>query len=194
MDAGGTSNIKESAKYAREYLDTGNTQWRGIKVSDMTNILRYVGGGGVSSSGVIRTTNVRSGTTSTSGSTRTATRTPSRSTASRGAVRTATTTAVNPSAPLTGSSNAEKIVNYLTRNKGMTAIGASGMMGCFEHESGMDPTNLENSFQAKWGYASGTAGDAKYTSDVNSGKESEYNFVHSRGTNKAGYGIPQFTA
>ena len=201
MDAGGDSNLQESAKVAKEYLDTGTTNWRGISVSGMENILRYVGAGG--SSGGYYSTSSAGGTTAstrrgrTSGGTATSRTSSSGNSRTRGRTRTtATTTArtVNPSAPLSGSSNAEKVFNYLTTNKGMSAVGAAGMMGCFKHESNFQSNNLEDSFQAKWGYASGTSGDAKYTSDVNSGKESEYNFVHSRGTNRAGYGIPQFTA
>lgn len=194
MDAGGTSNIKESAKYAREYLDTGNTQWRGIKVSDMTNILRYVGGGG--------TTYYTTTGTPSSGGGRSrggvvSTRTSSRS---RGRSRNISTNmntgarVTNPSAPLSGSSNQEKIFNYLTINKGMSPIGAAGMMGCFEHESNFKPNILENTYKQRFGYSKGDAGDIQYTNAVNTGKESEYNFVHSRGTNTAGYGIPQFTA
>ena len=193
MDAGGTSNIKESAKYAREYLDTGNTQWRGIKVSDMTNILRYVGGGGTTyytttgaSSGGGRS---RGGVVSTRTSSRSRGRSRNTSTNMNTGVR-----VTNPSAPLSGSSNQEKIFNYLTINKGMSPIGAAGMMGCFEHESNFKPNILENTYKQRFGYSKGDAGDIQYTNAVNTGKESEYNFVHSRGTNTAGYGIPQFTA
>lgn len=193
MDAGGTSNIKESAKYAREYLDTGNTQWRGIKVSDMTNILRYVGGGGTT---YYTTTGTSSGGGRSRGgvvSTRTSSRSRGRSRNTSTNMNTGTRV-TNPSAPLSGSSNQEKIFNYLTINKGMSPIGAAGMMGCFEHESNFKPNILENTYKQRFGYSKGDAGDIQYTNAVNTGKESEYNFVHSRGTNTAGYGIPQFTA
>ena len=93
-----------------------------------------------------------------------------------------------------GGSVEAQIYDYLT-SKGMSGIGAAGMMGCFKYESGMQPNNLENTFQSKWGYGSGTEGDKKYTSDVNSKRESEKQFVNSRGNpGTAGYGLPQFTA
>lgn len=95
---------------------------------------------------------------------------------------------------LTGDSTEEKVFNYL-RSKGMSGIGAAGMMGCFKYESNFQTNNLENSYQSKWGYPSGEAGDKKYTSNVNSGVETEKQFVygHSSG-DQAGYGLPQFTS
>ena len=94
---------------------------------------------------------------------------------------------------LTGSSTEEKVYKYLT-SKGMSGIGAAGMMGCFKYESNFQSNNLENSYQAKWGYPAGDAGDKQYTSDVDSKRESEKQFVTSRGTGTCGYGIPQFTS
>jgi hypothetical protein len=94
---------------------------------------------------------------------------------------------------LDGSEPEAVIYDYLTKN-GATPIGATGMMGCFKHESGFRSNNLEDTFQSKWGYAKGETGDTKYTADVDSGTESEGSFVNSHGTGRAGYGIAQFTA
>ena len=200
MDAGGTSNIKESAQYAKEYLDTGNTNWRGIKVSDMVNILRYVGGGSgttyeyVYDDGTVASTSGRRGR-STGGNVRVASSANTSRTRGRTRTTASTSRVVNPNAPLTGSSNAEKVYNYLTINKGMSPVGAAGMMGCFEHESGFKPNILEIKYKKQWGYPNGDAGDVKYTNEVDTRKESEWNFVHSRGLdNKVGYGIAAFTA
>ena len=77
----------------------------------------------------------------------------------------------------------------------MSPVGAAGMMGCFEHESGFKPNILEIKYKKQWGYPNGDAGDVKYTNEVDTRKESEWNFVHSRGLdNKVGYGIAAFTA
>lgn len=94
-----------------------------------------------------------------------------------------------------GSNNEEKVYNYLTNSLGVSGIGAAGMMGCFKYESNMQTDNLENQYQATFGYPSGAAGDAEYTRDVNSGKESRDDFIYGRGRpEKVGYGIAQFTS
>lgn len=96
------------------------------------------------------------------------------------------------SGTMSGDNITEKIYSYLT-TAGMSGIGASGLMGCFKYESGYDPGNLEDSYQKRWGYT-GSDGDARYTNAVNSGVETESQFVNSRGSGKAGYGIAQFTS
>lgn len=82
---------------------------------------------------------------------------------------------------LTGNSIEEKIYNFLySRIK--NAFGVSGLMGNLYAESGLVPTNLQNSFEKKLGYTDGT-----YTTSVDNGDYT--NFVH----DSAGYGLAQWT-
>ena len=84
---------------------------------------------------------------------------------------------------------------YLVAGKGMTPIAAAGAMGCMKYESNFQSNNLENKFQSAFGYGSGVDGDAKYTAAVNSGQETENQFVTGRGrVDKVGYGLTQFTS
>lgn len=80
---------------------------------------------------------------------------------------------------LTGKTNEEKIWNYLV-GKGLSAEGAAGLMGNLYAESGLNPQNLQNTYEKKLGYT-----DATYTAAVDSGKYQ--NFVH----DSAGYGLAQ---
>ena len=82
---------------------------------------------------------------------------------------------------LTGKNNEEKIWSYL-KAQGMTDCGAAGLMGNLYAESGLIPTNLQNSYEKKLGYT-----DATYTEAVDSGAYS--NFVK----DSAGYGLAQWT-
>ena len=82
---------------------------------------------------------------------------------------------------LTGKTNEEKIWNYLV-GKGLSAEGAAGLMGNLYAESGLNPQNLQNTYEKKLGYT-----DATYTAAVDSGKYQ--NFVH----DSAGYGLAQWT-
>jgi hypothetical protein len=82
---------------------------------------------------------------------------------------------------LTGKNNEEKIWNYL-KAQGLTDCGVAGLMGNLYAESGLIPTNLQNSYEKKLGYT-----DAAYTEAVDSGAYS--NFVR----DSAGYGLAQWT-
>lgn len=82
---------------------------------------------------------------------------------------------------LIGSNNEQKIWNYLYAKLG-NAYGVAGIMGNMQAESGLKPTNLQNSYESKLGYT-----DASYTSAVDNG--SYTNFVY----DKAGYGLVQWT-
>ena len=82
---------------------------------------------------------------------------------------------------LKGSNNAEKIWNYLTA-KGLTAYGVAGLMGNLYAESGLVPTNLQNTFEKRLGM-----NDVQYTAAVDSGTYT--NFVR----DSAGYGLAQWT-
>ena len=68
------------------------------------------------------------------------------------------------------------------KTQGMTDAGAAGLMGNLDPESGLNPKNLQNSFEDKLGYT-----DETYTEAVDSGKYT--NFVN----DKAGYGLAQWT-
>lgn len=83
---------------------------------------------------------------------------------------------------LTGKTNEERIWNYLTATAGMNACGAAGMMGNLYAESGMIPTNLQNTYEKKLGYT-----DAAYTAAVDSGAYTNF------AKDSAGYGLAQWT-
>lgn len=83
--------------------------------------------------------------------------------------------------PLTGKNNEEKIWNYLI-SAGMSVCGAAGLMGNLYAESGLIPTNLQNTYEKKLGYT-----DATYTAAVDSGRYT--NFAR----DSAGYGLAQWT-
>lgn len=82
---------------------------------------------------------------------------------------------------LTGKTNEEKIWNYLTA-AGMNACGAAGLMGNLYAESGLIPTNLQNTYEKKLGYT-----DAAYTAAVDSGAYTNF------AKDSAGYGLAQWT-
>lgn len=82
---------------------------------------------------------------------------------------------------LTGNTNDEKIWNYL-KAQGLTDCGAAGLMGNLDPESGLIPTNLQNTFEKKLGFT-----DASYTAAVDAGTYT--NFANDR----AGYGLAQWT-
>lgn len=82
---------------------------------------------------------------------------------------------------LKGSTNAEKIWNFLI-GKGLNACGAAGLMGNLYAESGLVPTNLQNTYEKSLGMT-----DAQYTAAVDAGTYT--NFVR----DSAGYGLAQWT-
>ena len=82
---------------------------------------------------------------------------------------------------LTGKTNEEKIWNYLTA-AGLNACGAAGLMGNLYAESGLIPTNLQNTYEKKLGYT-----DAAYTAAVDSGAYTNF------AKDGAGYGLAQWT-
>ena len=82
---------------------------------------------------------------------------------------------------LIGKNNEEKIWNFLTGN-GLNSYGAAGLMGNLFAESGLNPHNLQNTYEKKFGYT-----DDSYTDAVDSGKYTD--FTH----DSAGYGLAQWT-
>lgn len=83
--------------------------------------------------------------------------------------------------PLIGTTNEEKIWNYL-KSKGLSDYGAAGLMGNLYAESCLRPNNLQNTYEGKFGMA-----DAEYTELVDKGRYT--NFVR----DSAGYGLAQWT-
>lgn len=79
------------------------------------------------------------------------------------------------------STNAQTIWNYF-KSRGFSDCGIAGLMGNLYAESGLIPTNLQNSYEKKLGMT-----DSQYTSAVDSGKYK--NFVK----DSAGYGLAQWT-
>ena len=82
---------------------------------------------------------------------------------------------------LTGTTNEEKIWNYLTA-AGLSACGAAGLMGNLYAESGLSPTNLQNTYEKKLGYT-----DASYTAAVDCQAYTDFD------KDGAGYGLAQWT-
>ena len=74
--------------------------------------------------------------------------------------------------PLIGTTNEEKIWNYL-KSKGLSDYGVAGLMGNLYAESGLRPNNLQNTYEGKFGMA-----DAEYTELVDKGRYT--NFVQRR--------------
>ena len=54
--------------------------------------------------------------------------------------------------PLIGTTNEEKIWNYL-KSKGLSDCGVAGLMGNLYAESGLRPNNLQNTYEGKLGMA-----------------------------------------
>lgn len=77
--------------------------------------------------------------------------------------------------------NAQVIWTYL-KNKGFSDCGTAGLMGNLYAESGLIPTNLQNTYEKKLGMT-----DAQYTAAVDNGTYT--NFVK----DSAGYGLAQWT-
>lgn len=77
--------------------------------------------------------------------------------------------------------NERYVWNYLKR-KGLTNFGAAGLMGNLYAESGLNPRNLQQSYENALGYS-----DDSYTNAVDNGTYT--NFVG----DSAGYGIAQWT-
>ena len=75
------------------------------------------------------------------------------------------------------------IWDYL-KYKGYSDSGVAGMMGNFMVESGMNPNNMENSYEKKIGHT-----DQSYTQAVDYGTYSRQKF----GEDAVGYGLPQYT-
>lgn len=75
-----------------------------------------------------------------------------------------------------------KVMWNFFKSKGLNDYGIAGLMGNLQAESGLKPTNLQNSYESKLGM-----NDAEYTAAVDAGTYT--NFVK----DSAGYGLAQWT-
>lgn len=82
---------------------------------------------------------------------------------------------------LVGTSVEQQIWNYL-KAKGLNDCGVAGLMGNLYAESGLKPTNLQQTYEKQLGYS-----DSTYTNAVDNGTYSAFS------TDKAGYGLAQWT-
>lgn len=82
---------------------------------------------------------------------------------------------------LIGANNEEKIWNYL-KAKGLNNYGIAGCMGNLFAESGLNPRNLQNTFEKKLGYT-----DETYVAAVDSGEYAGFT------RDGAGFGLAQWT-
>lgn len=82
---------------------------------------------------------------------------------------------------LSGSTTEEKIWNFL-KSKGLNSFAIAGLMGNLYAESGLNPKNLQNSYEKKLGYT-----DETYTAAVDCGKYTKF------AKDAAGYGLAQWT-
>jgi len=98
-----------------------------------------------------------------------------------GGTTVATDTKIDTSAVNTSAADPKVIWDYF-KAKGLNDYGIAGLMGNLYAESGLKPTNLQNTYEKKLGYT-----DAEYTAAVDQGKYT--NFVK----DSAGYGLAQWT-
>lgn len=84
---------------------------------------------------------------------------------------------------LIGSTNAQKIWNWL-RSKGLNENACAGIIANLDYESGLNPKNLQDSYQNALGFT-----DDSYVSAIDSGRYSREQFA----TDKAGAFLAQWT-
>lgn len=76
----------------------------------------------------------------------------------------------------------DKTIWEFLKSQGLNDYGAAGLMGNLYAESGLSPTNLQNTYNNKFGMT-----DDEYTAAVDAGRYG--NFIH----DSAGYGLAQWT-
>lgn len=82
---------------------------------------------------------------------------------------------------LSGKTTDEKIWNFL-KSKGLNSFAIAGLMGNLHAESGLNPKNLQNSYEKKLGHT-----DESYTAAVDCGEYTNF------AKDAAGYGLAQWT-
>ena len=80
--------------------------------------------------------------------------------------------------------DSEIIWDYLIKECKLNEYAAAGIMGNLYAESGLKSTNLQNSYEKKFGLS-----DEEYTKSVDEGTYLKETFIH----DKAGYGLAQWT-
>lgn len=92
---------------------------------------------------------------------------------------------------VSGGTTEQQVWMYLTKVLGFTPQGAAGVLGNMEAESGVQPNNLEDTYNKSLGMT-----DEEYTSAVDSGTYTRDKFIsdHNKAGCGAGYGLVQFTA
>ena len=83
---------------------------------------------------------------------------------------------------VSGDDNPSKAWNFL-KSKGFSDAAIAGVLGNLEAESGINPKNLENSYERKLGHT-----DDTYTRAVDTGAYKTFN------SDRAGYGLAQWTS
>lgn len=63
----------------------------------------------------------------------------------------------------------ESTIWFFLKSQGMTDAGAAGTMGNLDPESGLNPKNLQNTYEKSLGYT-----DETYTAAVDSGKYTNF--------------------
>lgn len=95
---------------------------------------------------------------------------------------------------LSGSTNEEKIWNYLLKKIG-NACGAAGLMGNLYAESALQPNNLENLCEQRLKAAGKSyCTDERYTAAVDNGTISRVKFLNPLPGKVYGYGLAQWTS
>lgn len=84
---------------------------------------------------------------------------------------------------LIGNTTAEKIWNW-SKSKGFNDYGASAILANFDYESGLNPKNLQNSYETKLGFT-----DDSYVEAVDNGTYAKSQFIY----DQAGFSLMQVT-
>lgn len=198
FNAGRDDSLKNSVRLAEYYLEHGTVppsttktlqtegnrydQAIGAITGQMPYGVRFVGTAKSVKTTVARTTNKKT----------------TKKTTKKKNVKKNTKSTSTSTTKLSGNTVEAQIYNYLTKSKGMSGVGAAGMMGCMKYESGLQPNNLENDYNSQFGLT-----DEQYTSRVDNKQESKKNFIYGRYATcrpgqipgeSVGYGLTQFTS
>ena len=82
------------------------------------------------------------------------------------------------------SNNVENEIWYFLKNKGLNDYGVASLMGNLQAESGLNPCNMENSYERKLGFT-----DKTYVQAIDNGTYTKEQFVH----DAVGFGVAQWT-
>lgn len=82
------------------------------------------------------------------------------------------------------SNNVENEIWYFFKNKGLNDYGVASLMGNLQAESGLNPCNMENSYESRLGFT-----DETYVQAIDNGTYTKDQFVH----DAVGFGCAQWT-